>query len=55
MTIPSTPVFKDPALDKIFRRDGYVITPLLGAAEVRELLELHEKSGLFGWLSRRGR
>ena len=41
-TIPSHPVFQDPVLDEKFRRDGDVVTPLLNAEEVQQLLAMHD-------------
>ena len=42
MSLPSTTVFADPALDEEFRRNGYIVTPLLSPSDIRELLALHD-------------
>ncbi len=39
--VPEAPVFADPEHDAAFRRDGYIILPLLNEEEVAELLKLH--------------
>jgi hypothetical protein len=42
MSIPLHKVFNDQALDDQFRRDGYVVIPLLNATEVQELIKAHD-------------
>ena len=43
MMIPPTRVFKDDALDDFFRREGYVVTPLLSPDEVEQLVKAHDE------------
>jgi hypothetical protein len=43
MSVPPTRVFNDGGLDETFRREGYFVVPLLSAAEVQELLDIHNR------------
>ena len=36
------PVFKDPTIEKLFQKNGFVVLPLLSKLEVEELLAFYE-------------